>query len=139
MAVTYLGGCVVTVSLLPLQLPVRSIFGQVIIAMAHHDYLSLEGGHQMIEFMVKQCAIYTEDKVCSLLLLFVCWFVCWFVLEQHSFPTFSPPSLPPSLQALAKLSGNGVTPVSLRDMSNSVLLLITTTIKHMEDVSWGRN
>ena len=109
--------------------------------MAHHDYLSLEGGHQMVEFMVKQCAIYTEDRVwLSLLLLFVvCLFVCLFVLvtlEQHSSPTFPP--LPPSLQALAKLSGNGVTPVSLRDMSNNVLLLITTTIKHMEDVSLGK-
>ena len=69
---------IVRVSLLPLQLPVRSIFGQVIIAMAHHDYLSLEGGHLMVEFMVKQCAIYTEDKVCLLLLLFICLFICLF-------------------------------------------------------------
>ena len=65
--------------LLPLQLPVRSIFGQVIIAMAHHDYLSLEGGHLMVEFMVKQCAIHTEDKVCLLLLLLLL-VVCLFVL-----------------------------------------------------------
>jgi hypothetical protein len=27
---------------------------QVIIAMAYHDYLSLEGGHSMIEFILKQ-------------------------------------------------------------------------------------
>ena len=60
----------------------RSIFGQVIIAMAHHDYLSLEGGHLMVEFMVKQCAIHTEDKVCLLLLLLLLLLlvVCLFVL-----------------------------------------------------------
>ena len=40
--------------------------------MAHHDYLSLEGGHQMVEFMVKQCAINTEDKVYLLLQLLFC-------------------------------------------------------------------
>nr|XP_022339324.1 maestro heat-like repeat-containing protein family member 1 isoform X2 [Crassostrea virginica] len=35
----------------------KKIFAQVIIAMAHHGYLELEGGHQMIEFIVKQCAL----------------------------------------------------------------------------------
>ena len=29
---------------------------QVIIAMAHHDYLSLEGGHVLVQFLVDQCA-----------------------------------------------------------------------------------
>ena len=36
---------------------------QVIIAMAHHHYLSLEGGYLMVEFVVRQCALNTEDKV----------------------------------------------------------------------------
>jgi hypothetical protein len=35
---------------------VRSTLAQVIIAMAHHDYLSLVGGHTLVEFLVKQCA-----------------------------------------------------------------------------------
>lgn len=37
-------------------------------------------------------------------------------------------------QALQKLSNSEVTPKALRDMSDSVLLLITTTIEHMEEV-----
>ena len=39
------------------------MLGQVIIAMAHHHYLSLEGGYLMVEFVVRQCALNTEDKV----------------------------------------------------------------------------
>ena len=42
---------------------VRRMLGQVIIAMAHHHYLSLEGGHLMVEFVVRQCALNLEDKV----------------------------------------------------------------------------
>ena len=36
---------------------VRSVFAQVVISMAGHHYLSVEGGRQMIEFVVKQCAM----------------------------------------------------------------------------------
>ena len=39
-----------------------------------------------------------------------------------------------TLQALQKLSNGEVTPKALRDMSGSVLLLVTTTIEHMEEV-----
>ena len=44
---------------------VRSTLAQVIIAMAHHDYLSLVGGHVLIEFIVTQCAVDTspDDSV----------------------------------------------------------------------------
>ena len=31
--------------------------------MAHHQYLELEGGHSLVEFLVKQCAINPDDKV----------------------------------------------------------------------------
>jgi hypothetical protein len=82
------------------SLRVRRMLGQVIIAMAHHHYLSLEGGYLMVEFVVRQCALNTEDK------------------------------------ALQKLSNGEVTPKALRDMSGSVLLLVTTTIEHMEEVLW---
>ena len=68
--------------------------------MASHQYLELEGGHLMVEFVVKQCALDVEDKT------------------------------------LAKLSGDGVTPSILRDMSDKTLQLITTTIDHMEKVLW---
>ena len=37
-------------------------------------------------------------------------------------------------QALQKLSTSDVTPKALRDMSDNVLLLVTTTIEHMEEV-----
>ena len=38
------------------------------------------------------------------------------------------------LQALQKLYTSDITPKSLRDMSDNVLLLVTTTIEHMEEV-----
>jgi hypothetical protein len=50
-------------------LQLKKIFAQVIIAMAHHGYLELEGGHQMIEFIVKQCSLPNDPPVsmlCSL-------------------------------------------------------------------------
>ncbi|XP_038067311.1 maestro heat-like repeat-containing protein family member 1 isoform X2 [Patiria miniata] len=42
---------------------VKKIFAQVVIAMAHHGYLELEGGNLMIEFVVKQCALQPNDVV----------------------------------------------------------------------------
>ena len=38
------------------------MFAQVIIAMAHHGYLELEGGELMVEFVVRQCAIPPEPQ-----------------------------------------------------------------------------
>ena len=38
------------------------MFNQVIIAMASHGYLSLEGGQLMVEFVVRQCSINPDDK-----------------------------------------------------------------------------
>ena len=37
-------------------------------------------------------------------------------------------------QAMAKLANEELTPNALRDMSDSVLVLVTTTIEHMEPV-----
>ena len=37
-------------------------FAQCIIAMAHHDYLGLEGGDRMIEFIVRMCSLQEEEK-----------------------------------------------------------------------------
>ncbi|XP_032895099.1 maestro heat-like repeat-containing protein family member 1 [Amblyraja radiata] len=36
---------------------VRQMLAQVISAMAHHDYLELEGGEAMVEFIIRQCAL----------------------------------------------------------------------------------
>ncbi|KAH9515723.1 Maestro heat-like repeat-containing protein member 1 [Bulinus truncatus] len=41
---------------------VKKVFSQVIIAMAHHGYLELEGGHHMVEFIVKQCSLEDDPK-----------------------------------------------------------------------------
>lgn len=46
-----------------LSLQVRQVFGQVIITMAHHDYLGLEGGSSLVEFVVRQCSLNPDDKV----------------------------------------------------------------------------
>ena len=37
------------------------MFAQCITAMAHHQYLELEGGHKLVEFIVKQCAVSEEE------------------------------------------------------------------------------
>ncbi|XP_077982268.1 maestro heat-like repeat-containing protein family member 1 [Glandiceps talaboti] len=39
---------------------VKKIFSQVIIAMANHSYLELEGGELMVEFIVRQCSLPVE-------------------------------------------------------------------------------
>ncbi|XP_078061865.1 maestro heat-like repeat-containing protein family member 1 isoform X2 [Mustelus asterias] len=39
---------------------VKRMVAQVISAMAHHDYLELEGGEAMIEFIIRQCALPCE-------------------------------------------------------------------------------
>ena len=33
------------------------MLAQLVTSMAHHEYLSLEGGHLLIEFIVRQCAL----------------------------------------------------------------------------------
>lgn len=44
------------------NLKVRHMFAQCITAMAHHRYLELEGGHKLVEFIVRQCALSDEEK-----------------------------------------------------------------------------
>lgn len=38
------------------------MFNQVVIAMASHGYLGLEGGQLMVEYVVSQCALNVDDK-----------------------------------------------------------------------------
>ena len=37
------------------------MFAQCITAMAHHQYLELVGGHKLVEFIVRQCAVSEEE------------------------------------------------------------------------------
>ncbi|XP_067833004.1 maestro heat-like repeat-containing protein family member 1 [Heptranchias perlo] len=39
---------------------VKRMVAQVISAMAHHDYLELEGGEVMVDFIIQQCALPCE-------------------------------------------------------------------------------
>ena len=61
----------------------RSVFSQVIIAMAHHQYLAHEGGQMLIEFIVRQCGINTalvpkvnRYPICACILIYLNhWFI----------------------------------------------------------------
>jgi len=50
------------------NLKVQHMFAQCITAMAHHQYLELEGGHKLVEFIVRQCAVSDEEVGCVILL-----------------------------------------------------------------------
>ena len=39
------------------------MLNQVVVAMASHGYLGLEGGQLMVEFVVSQCALHVDNKV----------------------------------------------------------------------------
>ena len=41
----------------------KKVFAQVVIAMGHHGYIELEGGTQMIEFIVSQCSLPDDPAV----------------------------------------------------------------------------
>lgn len=51
---------------------VKKMLAQTIIAMAHHEYLEQEGGHLLVEFIVRQCAMDDAEPVVSPPLLL--WF-----------------------------------------------------------------
>ena len=50
---------------------VKKVFAQVVIAMGHHGYMELEGGTQMIEFIVTQCSLQAEPPVTFIFLIFM--------------------------------------------------------------------
>lgn len=51
--------------ILLLCVQVKKMFAQVVIAMAHHGYLELEGGQLMVEFIIRQCALPPDPAVSS--------------------------------------------------------------------------
>jgi len=88
------------------SLEVRKVLCQVIIAMASQQYLLLEGGHRMIEFIIKQCSI--TDKEIELF------------DAKHSKDKEKPE----------------LTPEKLRTMCDNVLHLATTTVDNMDSILW---
>ena len=42
---------------------VKKVLAQTVIAMAHHNYLEMEGGHLYIKFIVDQCALPSDPQV----------------------------------------------------------------------------
>lgn len=61
------------------MMQVRAALTQTIIALAHHDYLSLEGGHHLVKFIVEQCSI-TDVGGAK---VFFCF--CFAVVFMHRF------------------------------------------------------
>ena len=45
---------------------VKKMLAQTIIAMAHHGYLELEGGQEMISFIIKQCSLAHDPPVSNI-------------------------------------------------------------------------
>jgi len=88
------------------SLEVRKVLCQVIIAMASEQYLLLEGGQRMIEFIIKQCSI--SEKEIEL-------------FNQKLVKQKEKPEL---------------TPERLRIMCDNVLHLATTTVDDMDQILW---
>lgn len=85
---------------------VRQTLSQVIIAMANHDYLSLEGGEHLLMFIVKQCS-YVEP----------------------------PKSATPKKKGQREVPRDE-TELALRNMCDNILTMATKTVSCMELVLW---
>eukprot|EP00043_Microstomoeca_roanoka_P008735 m.83875 g.83875 ORF g.83875 m.83875 type:complete len:1641 (-) comp14365_c0_seq1:221-5143(-) len=90
------------------SLKVKQTLATVIVAMAHHDYLSLEGGEALVRFIVDQSAI--PDHICN----------------------------PPMAKDKKKkpLADDEVTPLQLRQMCDNIILMSSRTIGCMDLVLW---
>ena len=45
------------------SLKIRRTLAQVIVTMAHHEYLSLEGGDVLVKFIIQQCSVPDSVRV----------------------------------------------------------------------------
>ena len=45
---------------------VKKSLAQTVMSMSHHGYLALEGGQELIEFIVRQCALQPDPQVSGL-------------------------------------------------------------------------
>ncbi|KAL6063739.1 HEAT repeat domain containing protein [Balamuthia mandrillaris] len=89
------------------SLEVKKALAQLIIVMASHDYLSEEGGQTCIEFIVKGCSMSQQELEAS-----------------------------PSGKEKAAKNADAATPQEFRDMCDSILNLVSTTIPCMQKVMW---
>jgi len=87
-------------------LEVRKVLAQIIISMASQNYLHLEGGQRLVQFIIKQSSITNEE------------------IKQFD-----------ERAKKAKLTPE-LTPGKLRNMCDNILNLATTTIPSMEPVLW---
>eukprot|EP00026_Physarum_polycephalum_P000352 Phypoly_transcript_00352.p1 GENE.Phypoly_transcript_00352~~Phypoly_transcript_00352.p1 ORF type:complete len:1660 (+),score=332.46 Phypoly_transcript_00352:97-5076(+) len=87
-------------------LSVKKALAQVVIAMASHGYLLLEGGESLIEFVIRGSALPCDDD------------------DIKS----------PKKKAVVDI--DGVTETEIRNMCDNILNLITTTIPSMEPALW---
>eukprot|EP00005_Dracoamoeba_jomungandri_P008470 CAMPEP_0174265646 /NCGR_PEP_ID=MMETSP0439-20130205/27313_1 /TAXON_ID=0 /ORGANISM="Stereomyxa ramosa, Strain Chinc5" /LENGTH=1648 /DNA_ID=CAMNT_0015352207 /DNA_START=52 /DNA_END=4994 /DNA_ORIENTATION=- len=85
---------------------VKKTMAQLVIAMASHDYLRLEGGEASIEFIVTNCAI-TDTEIADY-----------------------------SIKKEKSKKSVGDSPEELRNICDNVLNLVTTTIPCMENALW---
>lgn len=83
---------------------VKKGLAQLVVAMAPHGYLELEGGEVMVEFIVKNCSI-TDDEI-------------------DKFKAAHAKQMPPT------------TPADLRQISDHILNLMTTTVPSSHQVLW---
>ncbi|GAM28545.1 hypothetical protein SAMD00019534_117210, partial [Acytostelium subglobosum LB1] len=89
---------------------VKKYLAQVVIAMASHGYLHLEGGQSMIEFIVKGASYFVDSDIGK--------------------------PMPPAEKKKEPVNEMTVTDLEFRKICDDVLNLITTTIPDMDAVLW---
>ncbi|XP_067829319.1 maestro heat-like repeat-containing protein family member 1 [Heptranchias perlo] len=89
---------------------VKGILAQVIYTMASHSYLELEGGVEMVEFIIGQCAVPTEEN------------------EEHL-------EVGESTEELGNATTCGVTDRDLRRLYEGLMERMTTTLM-IDNVLW---
>lgn len=92
---------------------VKKYMGQVIIAMAQHDYLSLEGGEEIVEWVVLNAAIGDAEVA------------AWDAKQAEKKKNNS-----------KEATHEKVSPAEVRQACDDLLALATSTIPTMEDVLW---
>lgn len=90
------------------SLRVQQTLAQVIIAMAHHDYLRLEGGESLVRYIVMLCSVTANEA----------------------------PTADDKKKRRSKGPDDEVTPLALRSMCDNILYMATKTVPCMELVLW---
>ncbi|RWS09225.1 maestro heat-like repeat-containing protein family member 1 [Dinothrombium tinctorium] len=85
---------------------VRKAMIQVIVAIAHHGFLDMEGGHTLIQYIVRLCAIPISGELSS------------------------------SSRRMSLTEGDNVTNEDLKSMSENVMSLLVNTVEAIDKVLW---